>query len=145
MAIDKVVCCSNNHRFRLGVAGDGYRNCPECNQLLKEVPADVTKGEPFTLRYVYQAFIKKKEHKSSARNLSIDVAINTDKMQLKLRAIAKHAGALVDELDTIDAMDDEDFKKLEAKSCVCGYITKKTTEDIADALKDFPTRLEGSE
>ncbi|MFJ8517065.1 hypothetical protein [Lysinibacillus xylanilyticus] len=108
MAIDKVVCCENNHRFRLGITGDGYRNCPECNQLLKEVHADTTKGEPFTLQYLSQAFIKKKELKSSARNLSIDVAINTDKVKLQLRAIAKHTGALADELDVIDAMNDEE-------------------------------------
>ena len=106
---DKVVCCENNHRFRLGVAGEGYRYCPECNQLLKEVPADVTKGEPFTLQYLYQAFIKKKEPKRSARNLSIDVAINTDNLQLKLRAIAKHTEALADELDMIDAMNDDEL------------------------------------
>lgn len=101
-AIDKVVCCSNNHRFRVGITGDGYRNCPECNDLLKQVHADVTKGEPFTLQYLSQAFIKKKEPKSSTGNLSIDVAMNTDRMQLKLRAIAKHAEALADELDAID-------------------------------------------
>lgn len=106
--LDKVVCCSNNHRFRLGICGDGYRDCPECNQLLKEVPVDVTKGEPFTLQYLWRAFTEKKEPKSSARNLCIDVTINTDKMQLKLRAIAKHAGALADELDSIDAMNDEE-------------------------------------
>ncbi|WP_274307508.1 hypothetical protein [Solibacillus daqui] len=39
--------------------------------------------------------------------LSISVDLNTDKMQLKLLAIAKHAEALADELDEIDAMDDE--------------------------------------
>ncbi|MFY2307651.1 hypothetical protein ACOSZE_09315 [Lysinibacillus fusiformis] len=31
-----------------------------------------------------------------------------DKSKLKLRAIAKHAGALADELDEIDAMNDEE-------------------------------------
>ncbi|MET4560767.1 hypothetical protein ABIA69_001911 [Lysinibacillus parviboronicapiens] len=40
-----------------------------------------------------------------------------NKSKLKLRAIAKHAGALADELDAIDAMNDE----------------------------ELPTRLEGSE
>jgi len=66
------------------------------------VSADVTKGEPFTLKNLQQVFFKKREHKSSTRNLSIDVLVNTDKMQLKLRAIAKHTAALADELDAID-------------------------------------------
>lgn len=80
---------------------------------------------------------------AKVEGITIDVGID-DKFKLRLRAIAKHAEALVDELDAIDAMNDEDFEALEAKSCVSGYITKKTAEDIADALEDFPTRLEGS-
>lgn len=40
--------------------------------------------------------------------LSIQVDMDTDKMQLKLRAIAKHVGALADELDRIDVKDDEE-------------------------------------
>ncbi|WNO29704.1 hypothetical protein [Bacillus phage SDFMU_Pfc] len=102
MALDKVVCCENNHRFRLGIAGDGYRNCPECNELLTEAHANVTKGEPFTLQYISDAFIKKKEPKSSARKLSIEVEGDTTKLQQQLRAIAKHTTALADELDAID-------------------------------------------
>ena len=34
--------------------------------------------------------------------VSIDVDMHTDKLQLKLRAIAKHTAALADELDEID-------------------------------------------
>lgn len=34
--------------------------------------------------------------------VSIDVDLHTDKLQLKLRAIAKHTAALADELDEID-------------------------------------------
>lgn len=40
-----------------------------------------------------------------------DIQINLnfdDKSKLKLRAIAKHVGALADELDMIDAKDDEE-------------------------------------
>lgn len=103
MIVRNVVCCENNHRFSVeGNGGEGCNHCPECNSLLKYVPADVTKGEPFTLKNLRQVFLKKREHKSSTRNLSIDVAVNTDKMQLKLRAIAKHTEALADELDAID-------------------------------------------
>ncbi|MFD4492980.1 hypothetical protein [Lysinibacillus fusiformis] len=100
--MDNVACCENNHRFRLGNNEDGYNFCPECNQLIRVVPADVTKGEPFTLQHLSHAVIKKKKPKTSARNLSIEVLMNTDKMQLKLRAIAKHVSALADELDNID-------------------------------------------
>ncbi|QGG51597.1 hypothetical protein [Lysinibacillus pakistanensis] len=73
-------------------------------------------------------------------NLKID-----DKTKLRLRAIAKHAGALADELDAIDAMDDEevrtkeDFKKLEAKAKEIGATMKETM------MPEVPTRLEGSE
>ncbi len=103
MTVHRVVCCENNHRFSLdGNRGEGYNHCPECNSLLKDMPANVSKGEPFTLPNLQQAFFKKREHKSSIRNLSIDVAVNIDKMQLKLRAIAKYAEALADELDAID-------------------------------------------
>jgi len=130
MIVDKVVCCENNHRFRLGNNTDGYNHCPECDHLLKEVPADVTKGEPFTLRYLYQAFIKKKEHKSSARNLTVDVTINTDKVQLKLRAIAKHADALADELDVID----------NTWSCDCGSTDYEDTDGFVNSNKEFTIR-----
>lgn len=73
-------------------------------------------------------------------NLSFD-----DKSKLRLRAIAKHAEALADELDAIDTMDDEDFKKLESKAISIGITSNKNAEEVAEALKDFPTRLEGSE
>lgn len=79
------------------------------------------------------------------KGITVSVDVNTDKMQLKLRAIAKHTKALADELDAIDRMDDEDFKKLEAKAMSIGITSNKSAEEVADALKDFPTRLEGSE
>lgn len=103
MTVHRVVCCENNHKFSVeGNGGEGYNHCPECNSLLKDVPADVSKGEPFTLLNLEHVFFNKREHKSSARSLSIDVLVNTDKMQLKLRAVAKHTTALADELDAID-------------------------------------------
>lgn len=40
------------------------------------------------------------------QSLSIAVDVNTDKLQHKLRAIAKHAEALANELDVIDNEDD---------------------------------------
>ncbi|MGE6515184.1 hypothetical protein [Lysinibacillus sphaericus] len=39
---------------------------------------------------------------AKAKGITVSLDMNTDKMQLKLRAIAKHTGALVDELDRID-------------------------------------------
>lgn len=41
-----------------------------------------------------------------SKELSISVDMDTDKLQLKLRAIAKHAEQLADELDAIDNNDD---------------------------------------
>lgn len=41
--------------------------------------------------------------------LSISVDMNTDKLQLKLRAIAKHVEALADELDAIDNEHDNEL------------------------------------
>ncbi|MFJ7951542.1 hypothetical protein ACIQZG_08445 [Lysinibacillus sp. NPDC096418] len=43
-----------------------------------------------------------KPKKNVLRNIQIGVEMNTDKLQLKLRAISKHTEALADELDWID-------------------------------------------
>ena len=39
--------------------------------------------------------------------ITITVDVNTNKLQMKLRAIARHVTALADELDSIDNTDDE--------------------------------------
>ncbi|WP_285397631.1 hypothetical protein [Lysinibacillus sp. fls2-241-R2A-57] len=44
-----------------------------------------------------------------APSVSLSVDMDTDKMQLKLRAISKYTEALADELDAIDAMNDEEL------------------------------------
>lgn len=54
---------------------------------------------------------------TEVKGITVEVGMNTDKVQQKLRAISKHAGALADEQDRIDSMNDE----------------------------EVPTRLEGSE
>lgn len=46
--------------------------------------------------------VMSQEVKKDSKALSIQVDMDTDKMQLKLRAIAKHVSALADELDNID-------------------------------------------
>lgn len=40
--------------------------------------------------------------KGPIRGITLSLDVDTDKMQLKLRAIAKYVGALADELDNID-------------------------------------------
>ncbi|WP_036125592.1 hypothetical protein [Lysinibacillus sphaericus] len=65
-----------------------------------------------------------------------------DKSKLKLRAIAKHVGALVDELDAIDNADIEKQKEFTVS---IGTLNNKNAEDIANALKNLPTRIEGIE
>ncbi|MEK5334346.1 hypothetical protein [Lysinibacillus sp. FSL W8-0992] len=86
-----------------------------------------------------------------------DISINLnfdDKSKLKLRAIAKHAGALADELDAIDSNECTELstkqieilehmlelKRLNGMSiCLC---------DVERVLKlddELPTRIEGSE
>lgn len=42
------------------------------------------------------------------KGLSIDVTADTNNLSLKLRAIAKHASALADELDEIDKGTNDD-------------------------------------
>jgi len=46
--------------------------------------------------------VMSQEVKKERKALSIQVDMDTYKMQLKLRAIAKHVSALADELDNID-------------------------------------------
>lgn len=84
------------------------------------------------------------------QSLSIAIDADTNKLQVKLRAIAKHAEALADELDAID----------HAWQCECGsssygdvYHDNLLVERVCDECKeryaynvdDLPTRFEGSE
>lgn len=77
-----------------------------------------------------------------SRGVTIEVGVDTDKLQLKLRAIAKHAGALADELDAIDNAYIEKQKEFTVS---VGIASSETGEDIANALKGLPTRLKGCE
>lgn len=83
------------------------------------------------------------------RQLSILVDMNTDKLQLKLRAIAKHCEALADELDAIDNV-------FICPNCngldVCtmyaaGELAHASCNDCGYVIHDdsLPTRLEGSD
>ena len=51
---------------------------------------------------------------SEGRKLTVNVDANTSKLQLKLKAIAKHAEALANELEEID------------KACDCGGMSYTT-------------------
>lgn len=50
-----------------------------------------------------------KPKKDVLRNIQIGVEMNTDKLQLKLRAIEKFVGALADKLEAIDSMNDDEL------------------------------------
>ncbi|TKI53530.1 hypothetical protein FC756_23165 [Lysinibacillus mangiferihumi] len=80
--------------------------------------------------------------------ITIDLNFD-DKSKLKLRAIAKHVGALADELDRIDNGIVKDgpqmqIEKLKEIIISIGKVNGKSAEEIDSALKDFTTRIEGS-
>lgn len=92
--------------------------------------------------------------KKEPKGITVSVDMDTDKMQLKLRAIAKHTEALADELDVIDSNECTELsvKQIELLErmielnkqngmaiCIC---------DVDRVLKlddELPTRLEGSD
>lgn len=76
-----------------------------------------------------------------AKGLTIGLEFD-DKSKLKLRAIAKHVGALADELDKIDNADIEKQKEFTVS---IGITNSNSAEEIANALKNLPTRIEGIE
>lgn len=85
------------------------------------------------------------------KTMTIAIDMSTDKLQLKLKAVAKHCEALGKELDAID----------NAWQCDCGsydysdhtYPSGSLAKRICDKCKesyvvpndDLPTRLEGSD
>lgn len=90
-----------------------------------------------------------------ARVGDIQISLNfDDKSKLKLRAIAKHVGALADELDKIDNLEecpkcgelmntsklllDNELKSINSK-CECGYVMG------CDFGNELPTKLEGTD
>lgn len=69
--------------------------------------------------------------KKVPKGITVSVDMDTDKMQLKLRAIAKHVGALADELDAIDNTEIETLNEI-VKSI--GVLNSKTGNEIGNAL-----------
>lgn len=120
------VCeCMNDssHVFK-GRHLDGL-SCPICGGPVLLKPYDERKDSNLP----YYRDLKKQ---SSKRKSAITIDLNfDDKSKMKLRAIAKHVGALADELDAIDNTDIETLNEI-AKSI--GVLNSKTGNEIGNAL-----------
>lgn len=91
---------------------------------------------------------------ASVKGITIDLGLS-DKSVKKLRAIAKHVGALADELDEIDNSWQCECGSIDYQdSILCETETDKVVEHIRECkechkkismLDELPTRLEGSE
>jgi Zn ribbon nucleic-acid-binding protein len=88
---------------------------------------------------------------SSKRKSAITIDLNfDDKSKLKLRAIAKHVGALADELDAIDNAwqcdcGSTEFVDFYSDSKVIRRECEKCSEQYAMNDKEAPTQPEGSD
>ena len=138
--------CMDNPTHQMLKEADGIR-CFICDG--PTVPIPVTE-ELYDQLPSYSKLRKKYRHPKS-KALSVD--INTDKLQLKLRAIGKHIEALSKEIEVID----------KAEPCIeCGSICYEENKVYPDNSEDnpfywvrecadcghsieLPTRLEGSE
>ncbi|WP_405314534.1 hypothetical protein GUY56_14770 [Lysinibacillus fusiformis] len=137
----------SSHVFK-GRHLDGV-SCPICGGAVLPKPYDERKDSNLP----YYGDLKKQ---SSKRKSAITIDLNfDDKSKLKLRAIAKHVGALADELDKID----------NAWQCECGSIEfTVSTLEVNDEPRcsvrecnqcheqyaiptddELPTRIEGIE
>ncbi|WP_446936682.1 hypothetical protein [Lysinibacillus fusiformis] len=140
------VCeCMNDstHVFK-GRYLDGV-SCPICGGPVLPKPYDERKNSNLP----YYRDLKKQ---SSKRKSTITIDLNfDDKSKLKLRAIAKHVGALVDELDVIDnawqcecgSLDYSDHT-YPSGSLVTRVCNKCKESYLIPNDKELPTRLEGS-
>ena len=97
--------CMDNPEHPMFRVTDGAR-CVECNGLVDIKP--VTKEQYYGLP-TYQQLGNERKQKAK-QSLSISVDMDTNKLQLKLSAIAKHTEALARELEAID----------NAWQCECG-------------------------
>lgn len=97
-----IVCMENSNHQKFQ-STDGAR-CVECKSGMIPVPvtAEEYRGLPD-----YGDWHRQRAQKSN-RSISIEVDADTSKLQLKLRAIAKHTEALADELDAIDATEHDE-------------------------------------
>ncbi|MEH7392581.1 hypothetical protein [Bacillus sp. JJ1474] len=102
MEKQQVNCMNKKCGARIvGTCLDGIR-CPVCNDLVQPVPYDGMTG------HINYSLFKKNNRPKNNKGLSIEVSAYTDNLSAKLRAIAKHAEALADELEEIDKGNDEE-------------------------------------
>ncbi|MGC7928690.1 hypothetical protein ACP3VS_08580 [Lysinibacillus sp. VIII_CA] len=139
------VCeCMNDsaHVFK-GRHSDGV-SCPICGGPVLPKPYDERKDSNLP----YYRGLKKQ---SSKRKSTITIDMNfDDKSKLKLRAIAKHVGAMADELDEIDNAwqcdcGSTEFVDFYLDSKVIRRECEKCSEQYAMHDESLPTRLEGCE
>ena len=144
-----IVDCKNGHVFRLGLTDDGFKDCPDCGELLSNPKEG---ANTFGLLTIGQAWRNKRKaermqsKENKASGLSIAINMDTNKMQLKLRAIAKHVEALADELDAIDNVWQCDcgsfeYKHVYKRGQLPYYGCAECEEEIESG--DLPTHLEG--
>lgn len=89
--------CMENPNHQMFKVAEGTR-CVDCNGLVNV--KKVTMAQHYSLPTYTE--LRKRRNEKPSKSLSVSINMNTDKMQLKLRAIAKHTDALADELDRID-------------------------------------------
>lgn len=88
---------------------------------------------------------------AEAKGITLVVGMNTDKLKLKLRAIAKHAEALANELDAIDNAwecpncAESNYQDLHANNEFEFRICNECNHAFTGESIELPTRLEGSE
>ena len=86
----------------------------------------------------------------NVKGITVELGMSTDKVQQKLRAIAKHAGALADELDRIDnawscsECGHDSYASLFDGPNIIHHACNKCGKHL-DTNEELPTRLEGSE
>lgn len=87
-----IECRGRKHKFLLGLTDDGYRReCPICYKNLLQPRKANSANEIYGMKTLGQAW--QENHKESSTKhtpLSISVDMDTNKLQLKLRAIIKH-------------------------------------------------------
>lgn len=71
---------------------------------------------------------------AEAKGITVNVEMNTDKLQMKLRAIAKHAEALANELDEIN-------NRWQCNGCGCTDYFEDTFTEMFSGDKLYTKRI----
>lgn len=148
-------CMDNPEHIFSGKNLDGVR-CPYCEGLVRIKPVRIEEYEKLPKYREIKKHMNSELKKQSciSKDLTIDLGFD-DKTILKLRAIAKHAGALADELDAIDngwvcecgstdyqdtILCSADTDEVVMHERLCNVCRK-----VISMHEDLPTRFEGSE